>query len=86
VQTLKELGTGDGWIAESTTGPYGVGGVRDSPLHNKGFLDPDLYVFESKTEVEAFIEANDLSPLYRPVQHQWDDMPEDFKPHGDPEC
>jgi hypothetical protein len=67
MRTLKELKNGAGWVVECTIGPYGIGGG----MHNKGFLDPELYVFRSKEEAEEFIAAHDLAPVYIAVEHMW---------------
>ena len=67
MRTLKDLGSGAAWVVECTMGAYGIGGG----LHNKGFLDPELYVFDTKSDAEAFIEENDLAPLYIATEHMW---------------
>jgi len=67
MQALKEFVSGVGWVVECTVGSYGIGGG----LHNKGFLDPELSVFDSKEEAEAFISDNDLAPTYVAREHEW---------------
>lgn len=75
--SLKEFGLGTGWVVESTVGNYGIGECSGK-IQNKVFTDPDLLVFESEAEANAYIAAKDLAPSYHASCHSWGEVPEGF--------
>ncbi len=79
MKTLKEFGTGSGWIAEAKRGLHVGLGRRCSV----GFMNDDLFVFDSKEETQKYIDwcdTDDATKIVKdswiPVEHSWgDDAP-----------
>ena len=72
MKTLKEFGTGSGWVADNSVGLH-VGLGSDSSIDPVIFTDDNLLVFESREEAQEFINSKARGRPYHPVEHSWGD-------------